>query len=192
MNVKPTECKPGMGGCGYRLCEPNGIKEIADHSLFASKITDVHAYFVAHAILSPFAAFAFITSLKFSFFKAGIAIFQFAASAMLIFFGLLDFPHFTVANIDDSIFAVGNFLDAIRFAKAVTASTHARFALSRFDIHASHLLPIVVFALVVVASHAVHSRTSVLIHAIALSGHAIVIGNVPACFQLARTRAGNR
>ena len=30
MNVKPTECKPGMGGCGYRLCEPNGIKEIAD------------------------------------------------------------------------------------------------------------------------------------------------------------------
>ena len=30
MNVKPDECKPGMGGCGYRLCEPNGIKEIAD------------------------------------------------------------------------------------------------------------------------------------------------------------------
>ncbi len=30
MNVKPTECKPGMGGCGYRLCRPNGIKEIAD------------------------------------------------------------------------------------------------------------------------------------------------------------------
>ena len=94
---------------------------------------------------------------------------------MLIFFGLLDFPHFTIANIDDSIFAVGNFLDAIRFAKAVTASTHARFALSRLDIHASHLLPIVVFALVVVARHAVHSRTSVLVHAIALSSHTIVI-----------------
>jgi hypothetical protein len=30
MNVKPDECKPGMGGCGYRLCDPNGIKEIAD------------------------------------------------------------------------------------------------------------------------------------------------------------------
>ena len=30
MNVKPDECKPGMGGCGYRLCDPNGINEIAD------------------------------------------------------------------------------------------------------------------------------------------------------------------
>jgi hypothetical protein len=30
LNIKPDECKPGMGGCGYRLCEPNGIKEIAD------------------------------------------------------------------------------------------------------------------------------------------------------------------
>ena len=30
MNVKPDECKPGMGGCGYRLCQPDGIKEIAD------------------------------------------------------------------------------------------------------------------------------------------------------------------
>ena len=30
MNIKPDECKPGMGGCGYRLCEPNGIKEIPD------------------------------------------------------------------------------------------------------------------------------------------------------------------
>ena len=29
LNIKPDECKPGMGGCGYRLCEPNGIKEIA-------------------------------------------------------------------------------------------------------------------------------------------------------------------
>ncbi len=30
LNVKPDECKPGMGGCGYRLCQPNGIQEIAD------------------------------------------------------------------------------------------------------------------------------------------------------------------
>ena len=30
LNIKPDECKPGMGGCGYRLCEPNGIKEIPD------------------------------------------------------------------------------------------------------------------------------------------------------------------
>lgn len=30
LNIKPDECKPGMGGCGYRLCEPNGIQEIAD------------------------------------------------------------------------------------------------------------------------------------------------------------------
>ena len=30
MNIKPDECKPGMGGCGYRLCQRNGIKEIAD------------------------------------------------------------------------------------------------------------------------------------------------------------------
>ena len=30
MNVKPDECKPGMGGCGYRLCQPDGIREIAD------------------------------------------------------------------------------------------------------------------------------------------------------------------
>ena len=30
LNVKPDECKPGMGGCGYRLCQPDGIKEIAD------------------------------------------------------------------------------------------------------------------------------------------------------------------
>ncbi|WP_173473821.1 hypothetical protein [Fibrobacter succinogenes] len=30
LNIKPDECKPGMGGCGYRLCQPNGIKEIAD------------------------------------------------------------------------------------------------------------------------------------------------------------------
>ena len=30
MNIKPSECKPGMGGCGYRLCQPNGIQEIAD------------------------------------------------------------------------------------------------------------------------------------------------------------------
>ena len=30
LNVKPDECKPGMGGCGYRLCDPNGIQEIAD------------------------------------------------------------------------------------------------------------------------------------------------------------------
>ena len=30
LNVKPDECKPGMGGCGYRLCQSDGIKEIAD------------------------------------------------------------------------------------------------------------------------------------------------------------------
>ena len=30
LNIKPDECKPGMGGCGYRLCQPNGIREIAD------------------------------------------------------------------------------------------------------------------------------------------------------------------
>ena len=30
MNVKPDKCKAGMGGCGYRLCQPDGIKEIAD------------------------------------------------------------------------------------------------------------------------------------------------------------------
>ena len=30
MNVKPSECPPGMGGCGYRLCQPDGIREIAD------------------------------------------------------------------------------------------------------------------------------------------------------------------
>ena len=30
LNIKPDECEPGMGGCGYRLCQPNGIKEIAD------------------------------------------------------------------------------------------------------------------------------------------------------------------
>ena len=30
LNVKPDECKPGMGGCGYRLCQPDGIREIAD------------------------------------------------------------------------------------------------------------------------------------------------------------------
>ena len=30
LNIKPDECKPGMGGCGYRLCEPKGIREIAD------------------------------------------------------------------------------------------------------------------------------------------------------------------
>lgn len=30
LNIKPDECKPGMGGCDYRLCEPDGIKEIAD------------------------------------------------------------------------------------------------------------------------------------------------------------------
>ena len=30
LNIKPDECKPGMGGCGYRLCQPDGIREIAD------------------------------------------------------------------------------------------------------------------------------------------------------------------
>ena len=30
LNIKPDECKPGMGGCDYRLCQRNGIKEIAD------------------------------------------------------------------------------------------------------------------------------------------------------------------
>ena len=30
LNIKPDECKPGMGGCGYRLCDPKGIWEIAD------------------------------------------------------------------------------------------------------------------------------------------------------------------
>jgi hypothetical protein len=30
MDVKPSECKPGMGGCGYRLCQPDGVQEIAD------------------------------------------------------------------------------------------------------------------------------------------------------------------
>ena len=30
LNIKPDECKSGMGGCGYRLCQPDGIREIAD------------------------------------------------------------------------------------------------------------------------------------------------------------------
>ena len=30
LNIKSDECKPGMGGCGYRLCDPKGIREIAD------------------------------------------------------------------------------------------------------------------------------------------------------------------
>lgn len=30
LNIKPSECKPGMGGCGYTLCQPKGIREIAD------------------------------------------------------------------------------------------------------------------------------------------------------------------
>jgi len=30
LNIKPDECKPGMGGCDYRLCQPDGIREIAD------------------------------------------------------------------------------------------------------------------------------------------------------------------
>ena len=30
LNIKPNECEPGMGGCGYRLCQPDGIQEIAD------------------------------------------------------------------------------------------------------------------------------------------------------------------
>lgn len=30
LNIKSDECKPGMGGCGYRLCQPKGIREIAD------------------------------------------------------------------------------------------------------------------------------------------------------------------
>ena len=30
MDIKPTECKPGMVGCDYRLCQPDGVREIAD------------------------------------------------------------------------------------------------------------------------------------------------------------------
>lgn len=30
MDIKPTECKPGMVGCDYRLCQPDGVQEIAD------------------------------------------------------------------------------------------------------------------------------------------------------------------
>ncbi len=30
LNIKPNECEPGMAGCDYRLCQPDGIQEIAD------------------------------------------------------------------------------------------------------------------------------------------------------------------
>ena len=149
------------------------------------------ADFVTHAVLTPFAFFALIAAFEFTFFKTGIAVLHLALSAQLIIFGFLDIPRFTVANVNHGIFAVGNFLDAIGLAKAVTATTHSRFAFIRLDVHASDLLPAVVFALVIATGNTINSGTPVLIYT-TLSRRIIDIGDVLAGRYGTRTQHRNR
>ena len=145
---------------------------------FAIEIGNVFADFIAHTHFLPLAFNALIMAFEFTFFKTRIAVFQFATSTTLIFFSLFHIPCFAVANVCHAIFAVSNFLDAVRFAKAITAAAHSRLAFVRFDIQARNFRPVVVFALVIAAGNAIDSGSSVLIHAIPLSGHAIVIRDV--------------
>lgn len=151
--------------------------------IIAFNIGDVLADFIAHAVLSPLAAFALVMAIEDAFFKASFAVFKFALGAEFIVIRRLDFPRFTVANVNGTTSAIGNFLDAIRLAETVATATHPRLAFIRFDIQASHRLPIVVLAFIVRTCHAVNGGATVLIHAVTLFGHAIVIRDVSASFH---------
>jgi hypothetical protein len=107
------------------------------------------AGFVTHAILSPLATFALVVPFKFPLFEAGIAILQLTTGATLIARCFLLYPLFSVASVNDAIFAIGDFPDAIRLTEAVTAATHSRLAFVRFDIQARNTLPTVILALIV-------------------------------------------
>jgi hypothetical protein len=107
------------------------------------------AGFVTHAHFPPLATFALVVPFKFSLFEAGIAILQLTTGATLIARCFLLYPLFSVASVNDAIFAIGDFPDAIRLTEAVTAATHSRLAFVRFDIQARNTLPTVILALIV-------------------------------------------